>query len=362
MRGKQIAIIIPAFDPDDKLLLLLEELTISLHNIKLIVVNDGSKEETNEIFRKAEDYSIVLTHSKNYGKGRAIKTALTYIQLNEPEDTIVVIADADGQHTVEDINKVAEAAGDDCTLVLGSRSFVGNVPARSQFGNTLTRGIFRLATKVSVKDTQTGLRAFAYSMIPYLKSIEGDRYEYEMNVLLQCARDGIALKEVPIETIYLEGNQSSHFRVIKDSYRIYKEIIRFSCSSLLSFLIDYGMFSIWNVIFGALGMHQVIAMSNLGARFISSICNYTMNKKYVFKDKESVHSSAVKYFTLVVAILAMNTLLLMILVHTILPNPYAAKIIVEIIMFIVSYYVQKHFVFHNNRKESVIYDQVKNEK
>lgn len=346
MRGKEIAIIIPAFDPDERLLQLLEELTISLHNIKLIVVNDGSKEETNKIFQKAEDYSTVLTHSKNYGKGRAIKTALAYIQMNEPEDTIVVIADADGQHTVEDINKVATAAGEDSTLVLGSRSFVGNVPARSQFGNTLTRGIFHLATKVSVKDTQTGLRAFPYSMISYLKSIEGDRYEYEMNVLLQCSRDGITLNEVPIETIYIEENKSSHFRVIKDSYRIYKEIIRFSCSSLLSFLIDYGMFTIWNLIFGALNMHQVVALSNLCARCISSVCNYTMNKKYVFKDKESIHKSAIKYFSLVVAILGMNTLLLMILVHTILPNPYIAKVIVEIIMFIVSYYVQKHFVFH----------------
>lgn len=362
MRGKEIAIIIPAFDPDERLLRLLDELTISIHNITLIVVNDGSKEETNDIFRKAEDYSIVLTHSKNYGKGRAIKTALTYVQMNEQEDTIVVIADADGQHTVEDINKVAKAAGEDCTLVLGSRSFVGDVPARSQLGNALTRGIFRLATKVSIQDTQTGLRAFSYKMIPYLKRIEGERYEYEMNVLLQCARDGITIKEVPIETVYIEENKSSHFRVIKDSYRIYKEIIRFSCSSLLSFLIDYGMFSIWNVIFGALGVHQVVAMSNLLARFISSICNYTMNKRYVFKDKESVRSSAVKYFSLVVTILAMNTLLLMILVHTIIPNPYVAKIIVEFIMFIVSYYMQKHFVFHNNRKESVIYDQVKNEK
>lgn len=362
MRGKQIAIIIPAFDPDERLLLLLEELTISLHNIELIVVNDGSKEETRGIFQKAEDYGVVLSHSKNYGKGRAIKTALTYIQLHESEDTIIVVADADGQHAVGDIYKVAEAAGEDNTLVLGSRTFVGDVPARSQFGNTLTRGIFRLATKVSLNDTQTGLRAFPYSMIPYLKSIEGERYEYEMNVLLQCARDGVSLKEVPIETIYLEENQSSHFRVIKDSYRIYKEIIRFSCSSLLSFLIDYGMFTLWNFVFGALGMHQVVVLSNLGARCISSVCNYTMNKKYVFKDKESIHSSAVKYFSLVVAILGMNTLLLMILVHTILPNPYVAKIIVEIIMFVVSYYVQKHFVFHKRRKESVIYDQVKSEK
>lgn len=346
MRGKGIAIIIPAFDPDERLLLLLEELTISLQNIKIIVVNDGSKEETKEIFHKAEYYSIVLTHSKNYGKGRAIKTALTYIQLNESEDTIVVIADADGQHTVEDINKVAETVGDDCTLVLGSRSFIGNVPARSQFGNTLTRGIFRLATKVYVKDTQTGLRAFSYSMIPYLQSIEGERYEYEMNVLLQCARDGVTMIEIPIATIYLEENQSSHFRVIKDSYRIYKEIIRFSCSSLLSFFIDYSLFTLGNLVLIALGMQHVVTVSNLGARCISSVCNYMMNKKYVFKDKASIHSSAVKYFTLVIIILGMNTLLLMLLVHTILPNPYIAKVIVEVIMFLVSYYVQKHFVFH----------------
>lgn len=355
MRENPVVIIIPAYDPDERLLQLLEEITISLHNIHIIVVNDGSKEEKSDIFNRAEKYGIVLNHSKNYGKGRAIKTALTYIQLNASKDTIIVIADADGQHTVADIDKVIEAAGAEQTLILGSRAFVGNVPARSQFGNMLTRGIFMLATKVTVTDTQTGLRAFSYSMIPYLGSIEGERYEYEMNVLLQCARDGINMIEIPIATIYLEENKSSHFRMIKDSYRIYKEIIRFSCSSLISFFIDYGMFTLWSLIFGALGMHQVVAVSNLGARCISSICNYMMNKKYVFKDKDSIHSSAVKYFTLAIMILGMNTLLLMFLVHTILLNPYIAKIIVEIIMFSVSYYVQRHFIFYKKRKETKPY-------
>lgn len=355
MRGNPVSIIIPAYDPDERLLQLVEEATIRLHNIHLIVVNDGSKEEKSELFNKVEKYGVVLNHNKNYGKGRAIKTALTYIHSNESKDTIVVIVDADGQHTVADIDKVVEAAGADQTLILGSRAFVGNVPVRSQFGNSLTRGIFRLATKVSITDTQTGLRAFSYSLIPYLVRIEGERYEYEMNVLLQCARDGINMIEIPISTIYLEENKSSHFRVIKDSYRIYKEIIRFSCSSLISFFIDYGMFTLCNLIFGALGMHQAVTVSNLGARCISSVCNYTMNKKYVFKDKDNIHSSAVKYFTLVIMILGMNTLLLMLLVHTILPNPYIAKIIAEIIMFIVSYYVQKHFVFHKSRKEAKAY-------
>ena len=354
MRGNPVSIIIPAYDPDERLLQLVEEATIRLHNIHLIVVNDGSKEEKSELFNKVEKFGVVLNHNKNYGKGRAIKTALTYIHSNELKDTIVVIVDADGQHTVADIDKVVEAAGADQTLILGSRAFVGNVPVRSQFGNSLTRGIFRLATKVSITDTQTGLRAFSYSLIPYLVRIEGERYEYEMNVLLQCARDGINMIEIPISTIYLEENKSSHFRVIKDSYRIYKEIIRFSCSSLISFFIDYGMFTLWNLIFGSLGMHQVVAVSNLGARCISSVCNYTMNKKYVFKDRDSTHSSAVKYFTLVIMILGMNTILLILLVQTILPNPYIAKIIVEIIMFMVSYYVQKHFVFHK-RKEAKAY-------
>lgn len=347
MRENPVAIIIPAYDPDERLLLLLEEITIRMNNTHLIIVNDGSKEEKHEIFHRAEKYAVVLNHRKNYGKGRAIKTALAYIQLVEAKDTIVVVADADGQHTAEDIDKVVEQTGAEQTLILGSRALVGNVPARSRFGNMLTRGIFRLATKVSVKDTQTGLRSFSYSMIPYLIGIKGERYEYEMNVLLQCARDGIDMIEIPIATIYLEENQSSHFRVIKDSYRIYKEIIRFSCSSLLSFCIDYGLFTFWNLLFGALGMHQVVAVSNLGARCISSICNYTMNRKYVFKDRDSIHKSAVKYFALVIVILGMNTILLMILVHTIVPNPYIAKVVVEIIMFLVSYYVQKHFVFHS---------------
>ncbi|WP_167955681.1 bifunctional glycosyltransferase family 2/GtrA family protein [Anaerosporobacter faecicola] len=352
MQEKPVVVIIPAYEPDEKMLLLLKQISCSLTQAQIIVVDDGSGIQKAELFTEAESYALILHHEKNQGKGSAIKTALSYIEKQAIKNRCIVIADADGQHTIDDIRKVAKKAGETDSFVLGCRAFIGNVPARSRFGNTVTRGIFRLATGVRVSDTQTGLRAFPVSMIPYMEHIEGERYEYEMNVLLQCARDKVNIVEVPIETVYIEENQSSHFRVIKDSCRIYKEILRFSCSSFLSFLIDYGMYWILHLLCAALGVQQAVVPSNLGARVVSSICNYSMNKRYVFQNKENIVRSAIRYFTLVLIILAMNTILLLCLVHTVLPNVYLSKILVECIMFFVSYTIQKHYVFHME-KESV---------
>ena len=162
------------------------------------------------------------------GKGQAIRTGLSYIYETFSGDYQVVTVDADGQHKVSDAKELCLLVGTlPDTLYLGSRRLVGDVPARSSFGNNLTRKVFRLATGVAVHDTQTGLRAFNSSLIPRLLRIKGNRYEYEMNMLMELASSGTSIKEMEIETIYINDNEGSHFNPFKDSVRIYKEIIKF---------------------------------------------------------------------------------------------------------------------------------------
>jgi putative flippase GtrA len=173
----------------------------------------------------------------------------------------------------------------------------------------------------------------------FMLGLDGDRYEYEMNMLLEAARENIGFYEVPIETIYLDENKSSHFNPIKDSLRIYKDILKFSFSSLLSFIVDYLLYS---VLFAFSGR---IMLSNITARVFSSIFNFMLNKKVVFKNKENIYKTAVKYFLLAAGILAVNTLLLKIIVKYFIKNEYAAKIIVEVVLFFFSWAAQRSFVF-----------------
>ena len=171
-----------------------------------------------------------------------------------------------------------------------------------------------------------------------------------MNVLLTCSGHQIPIKEVEIETIYMNENQSSHFDTLRDSYRIYKEILKFSASSFASFLLDYGMYSLLAMMTTYSAEGRNVALSNVGARMISSVFNYTVNREMVFQSEESRMQSAIQYFLLAAGILAGNTLVLELLVNGIGINPYAGKLFVECLFFFVSWFIQSHFIFKARKR------------
>lgn len=216
--NKRIAILVPAYDPDEKLVDLIDKLRTLFANI--VVVDDGSKEKSQSVFSViSEKVSIVLKHSVNCGKGRALKTGIAWIKDNLPDVLGIVTADADGQHKPSDISRVAETLEKTSdALVLGSRTFAKGVPFRSIFGNLWSRFFFRFLAGFFVSDTQTGLRGIPKSMFDKMLAIKGERYEYELRMLAHARCLGNNPIEVPIETIYLDNNASSHFRVLRDTW------------------------------------------------------------------------------------------------------------------------------------------------
>lgn len=219
-------VLIPAYMPDEKLLGVVDELADK--GFEIVVVNDGSGSAYDGLFELVKEKAAVLDHPQNRGKGAALKTGLKFISENYEAPYIVATADADGQHKTEDIAATAdEAAVSRSSLVLGSRSFDKDVPLRSRFGNTVTRGVFRLCSGVKVYDTQTGLRAFSDKLIELMLHIGGERYEYEMNVLMELSKRRVPIREHHIETVYLDGNSSSHFDTLRDSARIYRSIFSY---------------------------------------------------------------------------------------------------------------------------------------
>ena len=211
-------IIIPAYEPDKRLIQVVQDITIKLPKSRIIVVNDGSGPGYNDYYDETAFIgATVLTHPVNKGKGAALKTAFAHIQEEVVSQHLsaqpIVTVDSDGQHLIKDIVRVAKATEENPShLVLGARTFVGKVPARSRFGNKVTAGLFRLVTGQKVTDTQTGLRGMSTDLVPWLLNLDGNRFEYEFNMLLEAKKSGHQISEVPIETVYLGENKSSHFR------------------------------------------------------------------------------------------------------------------------------------------------------
>ena len=329
--------LIPAYKPTPILLELLDKLKAL--GFAIVLVNDGSGTEYEHLFFECSRNAEVLHHSQNAGKGCALKTGLAYIHKHYPRTSVVVTVDADGQHRAEDalaICRIAESHPN--ILVLGSRKLKENVPLRSQFGNTVTRFVYRVSTGLKVHDTQTGLRAFDMSLVQNLLETSGERYEYEMNVLLHFAREKIRIIEHEIETVYIDNNAGSHFDAVKDSFRIYKEILKFSASSFVGYLVDYAAYSI-------LLLWGNLRIANGLARVISASVNFTINRRFVFQSRGKLLPAAIKYFLLAAVILCGNTLLLEFLVNMCSVNQMLAKVITEIVFFILSWSVQRLVVF-----------------
>lgn len=359
MRNRIIALI-PAYEPDQKIKTITADL--KRRGFDIIIVDDGSGPDYRELFEELESSATVLTHDQNRGKGAALKTGMRYInkymaytesvltpsgsQTVSGRDAVIVTVDADGQHLPEDVQRVAEiAAARHDALVLGSRALEEDVPVRSRFGNSVTRHVYSAATGVRVHDTQTGLRAFHRSLIPRLLEIEGERYEYEINMLLKLAAEGVPIIEERIETVYEDNNSGSHFRTFRDSFRVYKEILKFSASSLASFAIDYGMYALLLAATGAAGIANGLIISNIGARLVSGVANYTLNRKLVFRSRTGFAKSAAQYFALAAFILAGNTIVLSTLAGTLGINSLVAKLITEAVFFVISWTVQKYVIF-----------------
>ena len=351
MERNEIVIVIPSLEPDKRLIIYVNELKLTGFT-NIVVIDDGSSESYQSIFSSLD--VVVLHHEVNKGKGAALKTGYRWIQENLPNIQGVITADSDGQHTAADCIKLAEKLNFERVLLLGARDFkLPNIPPKSRSGNKITSVIFKLLYGQYLQDTQTGLRAFPASLLPFMIDVDGDRYEYEMKVLIACSRAKIPMVSIPIETVYENNNEGTHFHPIKDSWRIYKVILgsffKFMGSSLVSMLVDQGLFNLLNLVVFANGdakKGELILVSTVIARVVSAIVNFTLNRNLVFGKNGDVKKAFGKYVILCIGIMLLSaggTWLLSMIGMSIT----VAKIIVDTLLYFVSYRVQQQWVFTN---------------
>ncbi len=354
MDRKAISVIIPAYEPDDKLITTVQELT-EVGFSDILVINDGSSEECTAIFDKVREIPTctLLKHEVNKGKGAALKTAFSYVLENRPDSICVVTADADGQHLVKDIDAVCEAVLDKEAVVLGARNFAqADVPARSVMGNRITCGVFRLFFGMKLKDTQTGLRAIPCKYLPEILQADGNRYEYETNMLFMINRKKIPYEEVKITTVYIEENKSSHFRVIRDSVRIYALILKYLFSSIASALVDEAAFYIFKkfAFLDFLPIPLTFTAAFL-ARVISSLFNFWINATQVFKDRVN-KKTLVRYYALAVMQITLSAVLVFGVEKLLqIESPALStlmKTVIDTLLFFVSFRIQHKWVFNSD--------------
>lgn len=350
------AYVIPAYQPDQPLLDVVQSLRRLDSAGLIVVINDGSASTKDSIFQTLEQIPSLklLRHYVNQGKGAALKTAFNHLLCGFPNLKGVVTLDADGQHSPENAVMLAESfLKSTKDLHLGARSFSSQqkVPLRSRFGNVLTAKLFKFFTGQGLGDTQTGLRAIPRGLMKSCLKIPSQGYEFEMNMLLVAIQEKIRIIEIPIETIYINGNQSSHFNPLLDSIKIYYVFLRFLLSSLLSAGLDLVLFYLFYFLFGT------ITAASICSRIISATFNFYVSKRMVFLSKSDPKRELVRYAALALVLLfTSNSILVFVNDHSGF-SVYALKPIVESALFIVSFIVQRSLVFASREESQTVDDE-----
>ena len=306
-KEKEFVVLIPALNPNKDFIDYAKELTKN-KNVNLIVIDDGSREDCKYIFNEIAkcNKTVVLTHAVNLGKGRALKNGINYYVNHFKNTAGIITADSDGQHKIEDVLAIAKELNElkEEGIILGTRDFnQEQVPFKSRNGNKITTQIFKLLYGKKINDTQTGLRGLTYDFAKKTISIDGERFEYEINVLIKAVKDKVTIKEHTIETVYFDNNSETHFHPIKDSYKIYKvmfrEFFKFTISGLSSALLDIVLFTFfYNILKNKLKESLIIFIPTALARILSSLYNYNINKNIVFKNNSK--NTLIKYYVLCV--------------------------------------------------------------
>lgn len=355
---EETIILIPSLEPDERLLIYIQQLRdYGFKNI--VIVDDGSGEAYKWIFDQlGENGCVVLCHTENQGKGAALKTGFHYIEQQYKEVSCVVTADSDGQHDAKDVYRLAEEAKQHPdALVLGVRNFSeGEIPLKSLLGNRFTSFVFAMLYGKKLSDTQTGLRAFGPHLLAFMQTIRGNRFEYELQMLISCIQSGISIHTMTIQVIYENNNEGTHFKAVRDSVKVmhvlfsnfFRYIISSVASSVVDLVIAYLLMDLLRPLLGE-QVYIRILLATMIARVISIIINYSLNKCFVFR-REGSQGSLWRYLTLCTIVILLSGTGVYIL-HTIFfMNEKIAKLVCDTLLFLLSFQVQRRWVFAERRK------------
>jgi glycosyltransferase involved in cell wall biosynthesis/trans-aconitate methyltransferase len=336
-------IIIPAYQPGQELIGLIDELAIDPQQ-KMILVDDGSIGKAQEIFERIANrhYQVeILRHATHLGKGQALKNGFNYFLVHYVHNCSgVVTVDADEHHIKDDIIRVSNALQNHPqALCVGSREESSDVPIRRQLWNKMTIQIFKMVTGVTLKDTQTGLRGIPSGLLPDLLHSTDTGNEFELDMLIRAAKRGFQFYEIPIQPIQKGDNIGSHFYYFRDSFKIFFVFLRFSMLSFATAVIDYLVFVL------AYWYSHNLLLGIVSGRLAAGAFQFTLGKFWVFKSANKLMSEAVRYAALVSGLMLLSYGLITPMVIYLKLSPYVSKLLAEGGIFLLSFAAQNLFVY-----------------
>ncbi|MBF4515257.1 DUF2062 domain-containing protein [Flavobacterium sp. ANB] len=215
LKTTHFCVIVPTYNNHKTLKKVLDSILDFTSDI--IIVNDGSTDETSEILKQYSQLTQIH-HAKNSGKGMALRNG--FRKAIEMNFEYAITIDSDGQHFASDIpNFIAEIQKEPNSLLIGSRNMTTeNVPKKSSFGNKFSNFWFWFETGIKLEDTQSGFRSYPLQLLP--KQFYTNKFEFEIEVIVRSAWKGIIVKNIPIQILYDPAERVSHFRPFKDFTRI----------------------------------------------------------------------------------------------------------------------------------------------
>lgn len=347
MKHSNFAFVIPAYNPDEHLLEVIEHI-LNKSRYPIFILDDGSDDASQPIFTSIEDAKnpqvILLRHAINLGKGAALKTLFNHILVNYPEIEGVVTLDSDGQHSIEDCLRVLdELKKSGNTFVLGYRTFSKEIPLKSYIGNNISKFIYKVILGYGFKDTQTGLRGLNRAFMKECLRIKSNRFEFETEQLALAVNSHCNIVEIPIKTIYIEGNRATSFRPLVDSFKIYFVLLRYGMTSIVTALVDFIIFLI------AISFGASIFQANMAARTVSIGVQYTLLDKFVFYSRAKLLSFIL--FALYVYIMGyISAITQQHAVSDFGLSVVTAKVLVEGVLFFVNFAVLRLYIFTKQGK------------
>lgn len=350
----------PALDPDEKTLTVLTGLRDAGFD-DILLIDDGSADgeegrpDVRSIFERAEALGCeVLHHGKCAGRGAALRTGFRYFLNTRKDRAGVVTVDSDGQHRPEDAVCVASLMlerGD--AIVIGRRDLSDKtLPQHTRTSGRVTSLMVRLFCGLKLRDPQSGLRAIPTRHLEELCRVKGDRYEYEINILLESKTRSIPVIECDIDADYSAADRTTHYRSVRDSVRINSMFLKFAMSSLSSCLIDILCFWFFAHLLNSSGGRLetfAVPIASVAARVISTFFGYIINRHGVFGTKGSSRKTVTRYVISEVAIMLASALCTWLLTTLLGANvawvQTLLKCVVDTALFFVNFRLQHEWVF-----------------
>ena len=200
----------------------------------------------------------------------------------------------------------------------------------------------RLFLGIAIRDTQTGLRAIPRRLIPELLNLASNRYEFELEMLILAKHRGVPIREIAIRTIYLNGNESSHFNPLLDSVKIYFVLFRYILSSAATALFDYLVFLLVLPLTGG-----SILLSTYLSRAAALCVNYTLVRNLVFDSHTALRRTFPLYLLLVCVSGFLSAMIVMGLKSALGLDERLGKLLAETVLYLINFLIQRDFIFRS---------------